>query len=557
MSTPAPSTQHAAGEAPGQTPGAVPGAVPGQAPGPAPATVWAPLLPMAMVGINRPGLALPAWPGEIGRLIALAVAGSDGNAATGMLRAAAVLATCGAAGAQGRPWPHALPAPAPADSLPAWPEGAALPDIAWAMHDGPARLAPLVFVALAQAGRRLPAALLPQALELGRRALALRPLLAPVLGERGRWLAARRTEWRYAADGAADGSTGDPPLPRHWQDGSLAQRLALLRRERASDPAAARTRLAAALPGLPAKERAEFTAVLADGLGQADEALLDQLRADRSREVRQAACDLLLRLPGAAHPQRAAARVAALLGRERTLLLRQRWVIAAPGAAGPDWKADNIDPVRPGHDSLGERAWWLYQLVRQVPLGWWTGQLGLDPAGLLTWARGTDWAEALLRGWRDVLLAAPDPAWCEAWLDAWPADLLRDDPAVVLALLPPVARERHWLRQLRASAVPLHASVQQILAAVPPGELLGAPLSAALAQALAVALAPGRAGAEHLLRTSLPELCAVLDPAALDRLASCPDSADAPPSWAATRHTVTQVVAVRRALLQLPPTRTP
>lgn len=503
---------------------------------------WAPLLPVAMVGTDRQASPLPAWPGEVGQLVAQA-AGSAGDAATGVLRAAAVLATCGLAGAQGAPWPDAaLPAAAAEEALPALPDGPLRTLVTWAFHEGPTRLQHEVCLALARARRRLPHALLPQALELGRRSLALRPLLLPVLGERGLWLAAQRDDWRYAAGVHAAVSEDT-----RWTDGSFEQRREFLERERSGSPAAARDRLAQSLPELPAKERAELVGVLGLQLSLDDEALLERLRSDRSREVQRAALGLLLRLPDAAHPRRAAERIRALLKNER-VLLRKHWLIDAPAAAGEDWKADNIDPVRPKHESLGERGWWLYQLVRQVPLGWWAQHTGMDAAALHEWAGSTDWREALLRGWRDVLFAAPEAAWCEAFLDKWPKVALHDDQAHVLALLPLAARERHWQRQLRDSHVAIHTLVPQMLTACPAGETLSLDLSAALADTLHKRVEARSLSDDYGLRAGVPELCCVLHSDVLDRMAQLPRHAEETPSFADILHAVAQVIHVRKAL---------
>jgi len=502
---------------------------------------WAPLLPLAMVGTDRQASALPAWPGEVGQLVAKA-ASHEASAASGVLRAAAVLATCGLAGAQGAPWFEALPAEAPNDTLPALSEGAVLASVAWALHDGPARLQQEVCLVLARARYRLPPALLPQALELGRRSLALRPLLMPVLGERGLWLAAQREDWRYAA-----GVIAEAVDDVRWDQGSFEQRREFLRRERNANPQAARERLADSLDDLAAKERADLVSVLADGLSLDDEPLLDKLRADRSREVRLAACGLLVRLPQAAQPQRAAARIEPLLKQER-VLLRKRWQIDAPLAAGSDWKADNLDAERPKNESLGERAWWLHQLVRQVPLGWWTQRTGMSPAELLRWADDTDWTEALLRGWRDVLLAAPDAAWCEAFLDAWPKATLRDDPATVLALLPMAARERHWQRQLRDGSVALHVVVPQMLFACDAGDTFSQPLSATLAELICQRAQSRALSDDYALRAALPELCAALHVDSLERLAQVPRHDDETTSFADILQAVAQVIQTRRAL---------
>jgi hypothetical protein len=512
--------------------------------------VWSPLLPLAMVGTDRHASALPAWPGDVGQLVAQ-VGSSGDSAASGALRVAAVLATCALAGAQGGEWTTPLPAGASHDSLLELPEGPIRAAVSWALQDGPLRLQHAVFTTLAQGGYRLPLNLLAQALDLGRRTVLFRPLLLSVLGERGLWLASHRDEWRYAA-----GVSAEEPDDARWNEGSFEQRRAFLQRERAADPQAARERLAQGLDELSAKERADLVAVLAEGLGPDDEPLLDKLLADRSREVRQAACVQLLRLPEAAHTQRAIGRLAPLLASER-VLLRQQWKIDAPPAATPDWKADNLDPARPKYESLGERAWWLHQLVRQVPLAWWTQHTGLSAAELLRWAAGTDWTEALLRGWRDVLLAAPDTAWCEAFLDPWPATVLRDDPASVLALLSPALRERHWQRQLVDGSVAFHVMVPQMLHACRAGETLSLPLSVTLVDAICQRAGSRVLSDDHALRSVLLELCATLHADVLDRMARLPRHADETASFADTLHAVTHVIGVRQALFQLTTKLTP
>lgn len=519
---------------------------------------WTPLLATAMVGTERQSSAQPQWPGAIGQAIGDAMAQSP-DAPTALLRASGMLAACSLAGLQGVPSP--LPASATRaepDTLPALHElpelsNSQLPHlIAWALQEGPPRLHHQICLALARAGYRLPPRLLPAALDLGRRSVALRPVLAPVLGERGRWLASQRDDWRYAV-----GVSASAPEETRWTDGSLEQRRAFLAAERATQPEQARQRLAQALPELGAKERADLVGVLADQLSLQDEPLLDSLRTDRSREVRASALELLLRLPGAAHPRRAADRMAPLVRHERALL-RKRWVIDAPEAVGADWKADNLDTPRPQHEALGERAWWLYQLVRQVPLGWWSAHTGLSASELIEWARGTDWAQSLLRGWRDVLLAAPLTDWAQAFIDTGAAHQLRTDVAAILALLPRAAREKIWQQRLdkEGVTVQLYTLAPQMLAACPPADTLSAPLSAALADILLQRARNGTLSDDYGLRSDLAELACALHPVALPALAQWPRHADETPSFAAVVHGVMQAIATRRALQPLSTTPT-
>lgn len=508
---------------------------------------WAALLPAALVGTERHAQPLPAWPGEVGDVIARASANAE-LPALGLLRAAAVLAACSQAGTLGHEATQAMPEAARASTRPALADSALLARLPWVLQDGPPRLLPLLCLALDRAGLVLPPLVLPAALDAGRRSIALRASLLPVLGERGLWLAAQRDDWRWAAGAGAGAHANDSDESR-WSEGTLEQRREFLHRERARDAAGARARLAAALPELPAKERAELIAALAQGLGADDEALLDAQRADRSSEVRRAALDLLLRLPNAAHPQRAAARLSRLLAQERGLL-RKRWTIDAPAAAEPDWKDDNVDAARPKHETLGERAWWLYQLVRQVPLGWWTQHTATPPADLRRWADGTDWTDALLRGWRDVLLADPDEAWCEAFLDAWPKAWPEADRGALLALLPLAQRERYWSgdRQRGVGVDTLAALLPQVFAACPVGETLSASFSATLAAALREAVDRGTLQQDWTLRSLLPDAACILHASALAALRDLPRPADESPGLADAMRTLAQTVELRLAL---------
>lgn len=510
---------------------------------------WAPLLPTAMVGTERQPMPAAAWQGEVGALLS-AVAASAADAPIQMLRMAAVIATCAQAGARGAPVDEPAPA-AQAETLDPPCEPALLRLMPWTLAEGPWRLQHELVSTLRELRWRLPHALLPKALDLGRRSVAIRAHLVPVLGERGLWLATQNPDWAFAA-GVGSDAGGDAT----WTDGSPEQRREFLRRERRRDPEAARGRLQQSLAELPAKERAELVPVLAECLSLEDEALLDLLRADRSKEVRQAATALLLALPDAAATRRAVSRVEALMKHERVLLMK-KWTIDAPAEIQAEWKADNVEAARPQHESLGERAWWLYQLVRQVPLAWWTTYTGMGPAALLAWAKGTDWAEALVRGWRDVLFATPDDAWCEALLDDWPQKLLRDDPAAVLALLPLPRRERHWEQQLRHGNAALNMLLPRILAACPAGDTLSEGLTATLAQQLRQRAESRALDHDYNLRGALAEACCILHVSALERLADLPRHAEETPSHAQALHAAEQVIAMRRTLHATRTSRTP
>ena len=534
---------------------------------------WAPLLPIAMIGTDRQPGPLPDWPGEIGATLA-ALAGVQrpagtppdiDQAAADVLRAAGVLAVCGLAGARPLARPASPREPAGPDVLPVANDTAVERWFLWTLAEGPDRLKQVFFQRFAQAGLRLPHALLPTALELARGSIALRALIQPLLGERGVWLARQRSEWQFAAGVIAV----DEHDPRQWTDGTLEQRKAFLAAERARDPRAARERFVAALPELPAKERAELARGLAIGLGPDDEPLLDQLRNDRGQDVRAVALELLLRVPDAAHPARAAARVAALMSRG-SLLTGRRWAIEPPSEAAADWKADQVDPVV-GIANMGQRAWWLYQLVRQVPLAWWTAHTGLDVKQLAAWADASEWGEPLWMGWRDVLRREPDVAWADALLDEWPAVVghraPKDAPPravlgereLVLGMVSPAVRERYFEAQLKSTDAPLASNLVSIAAGCKPGEIVSARLSALIVQRVRQVLAtdtsadnPTAANATYHLQAAigqtLPHLCCVLPLASLADFNDWPTPPVEPGHIGRGRHEGRQIIQARRAL---------
>jgi len=505
---------------------------------------WHALLPSAMVGSERKRAVFGDGGGAVAAFAAEAAHGEE-RAATQLLRAAAVIATCGLAGAQGRAWTAGLAKPAGSETR------AALDDVVFdvraadALASEHARLHAELFARLAQANLLLPTTLLPRALDIGRRTVAMRPALAEVIGERGRWLAAQNDDWRYAT-GVAD-DAGDEA---RWHDGSLEQRRAFLRSERERDAAAARQRLSEALAEMPVKERVELVSELATRLSAEDEALLDSLRADRGREVRAVALSLLLRLPAAAHTQRAIARLAPLLSEERQLL-RKRWRIEPPTAPDKAWAADNVDAARPKSETLGERAWWLYQLVRQVPLAWWTTHTGMDADELIRWARSGDWAEALLRGWHDVLTTVPSVEWCQALLADKETQKRPGTVTQLLALLPRDLREAHWIRQLKDAGTELYQLLSFILMSHGPAETMSIELSAQVLDTLGP-LAQNRYLHDHSgLRYLLTDIACCIDASALRQLDRLPYASDESPSFTTLRHAVNDIVAIRRSFIPI------
>lgn len=455
---------------------------------------WDTLLQAALVGSSRPWQLPPAAVNDpVGKMLHAAYALAASDAPGQLLRLAGALAVCRRAG-----WQAPLATAAAPDA--AGTENRTVANGRWSqllaqvLPQGPLRLQMQVLHALDRQNLCLPSALLPQVLQLGRRSVEARASILPVIGARGRWLAGHNPDWAYA-----QGLQEQQDVQVQWELGSLEQRCAVLRAQRASDPGAARARLASDWGQLPAKERLALLHTLAVGLSAEDEEFLQTQLKDRAQDVRAEAADLLAALPESAYTRRMVARLAPLH-------------LQAPDQAGADWKEDALEPVRPKHESLGERAWWLFQLARRSSLAWWSAHTGKAPSELVAAAAKGDWAEALLRGWSHAALRQRDALWCAALLRAVPARY--NLSTALLAALPPEQREDFHFEQLDSS-VQLPAVLAVCLSGCPLHAHLGAALSLRLASLLRQHIEQGALTTDYGLRQQLPELACVLHPSAL------------------------------------------
>lgn len=413
------------------------------------ANLWTALQQSALVGAER--LAVPAilttpdmsTPASV-QAVQVALQQPAASVAAQVLRASAAAAvferTGWVPGSQIQLTTSLTESALPAPELRRAPDDAQLESLVEAIiTEGPQdQLAP-TFAVLNSAGLRLPHGLLVSALNQGRQSTELREWLVPVLGERGRWLAAQNPQWAYAA-GVQETANAE----QIWQEGSIAQRVSLLEAERETDPAQARARLEASLKELNAKERAPMVAALHAGLSMDDEPLLEKLLADRSKEVRENAAQLLTRLPASAHSQRITAWLQTMLSRDD----KGEWQIEPPTEGNKDWERDGIALQLPAYVK-GERSWWLQQLVALAPIDFWRQALDKSPEQLWDWSRRSDWKSALRQGWLKALDTQHDLRWL-------PLLQSMESDSRAQALLPPLLdqltteqREALWFDRLQ------------------------------------------------------------------------------------------------------------
>lgn len=359
-----------------------------------------------------------------------------------------------------------VPAPAGPETLAICPEGAAR--LLRALFDAHTDLLPEALERLRRAGWRLPPDLLPAALDL--RAEEVRRALIAVLGERGGWLARFNPAWAWVADAAVAAAAGLPAdAETLWQEGTPRQRLSVLRRLRAADPARAREWVADVWKREKVDFRVELVRALQEGLSPEDEPFLEAALDDRGANVRAAAAPLLATLPGSAYADRARARADALLtGAAGTLTAKP------PKAFEKAWERDGI-PAKP-RSGMGERGWWLMRALALVAPAHWEEHFALPPTDLIAAASAGDRAAELLEGWTRAALLHDDKVWIvalwEAWLRAKKGKGLRESligemRSELLPRLPSDAAERVARRIMAGDSVPDDLEWDEVVSALP------------------------------------------------------------------------------------------
>jgi hypothetical protein len=282
-------------------------------------------------------------------------------------------------------------APHPPETLPACSPGVAA--LVESLFDGEHdELLPEALDRLRQAGLRLPNLLLPAALR--RTDADERAKLLPVLGERGRWLARLNPRWSWAAEAIAEDA-----LPENaetlWQEGTRAQRVELLRRLRAVDPAKAREWLDGVWKQEKADARVDLLATFEVGLGAEDEPLLERALDDRGERVRSIAASLLSRIPESALATHMRERGEAIL-----VYANGKLDARPPSAVDKDWNRDGLPEKPPS--TIGERTWWMIQVLIRVPPSHWERHFAASPEALIAAIGGSKWRIQIVESWTDA-----------------------------------------------------------------------------------------------------------------------------------------------------------
>jgi hypothetical protein len=377
-----------------------------------PLTSWERLAAIATLGTRRAPLPKDAiWPEE-----SLAAAANENTAPeTLLLRAAAATWVWGIAGVRAAQSSASVQVDVPA------PSGSLASEAAcWRlarMIGGEQRELLQEWFELARAARKsLPTHWLPVVLDGV--APKLRNAFPEVLGPAAGWLASQHPQWSVAP------SVAEPSQDR-WQEGSLIERRAELAAMRERDAARGREWLRSTWATDPPEAREAFLGALQIGLSADDEPFLEAALDDKRKGVRQAAAECLARLPNSAHAKRNLARLEGLIVMAEPgsgLLARfrhRKLIVQLPAALDKTAVRDGLEAKPPAARKVGERAFWLEQMVELVPPRHWCERFACDAPTFVAAAIETDHASELLSALSLAATRHPDvefiAALCEAW----------------------------------------------------------------------------------------------------------------------------------------------
>jgi hypothetical protein len=233
----------------------------------------------------------------------------------------------------------------------------------------------------AQRGRLAPPRALPSLLAMPKRH---HPLVWPVLGERGRWLASQL------------GIEYEEPL---------------------SSSDAARRELEASYDELDTKDRARLLDLIGSDVRLDDQPLLMRALTDKNKEVRVAALGQLLKIASSEPTRELRAIAERTLSVKKSLLSKSLQVDPPTPDSLPKWL-----PRLTGVTGMGPNALALLDVVRHVPLGVWAQITGSSPAELLNLGGKTDFALALYEGWQEAAIRFKDQSWIDEFFKHTPPD---------------------------------------------------------------------------------------------------------------------------------------
>jgi hypothetical protein len=399
-----------------------------------PGSLWQSVVSAALLGTERQPFTVPTATGKLGQVL---VQIKSLAAEASLLTTAATLSLYQQAGWMPETCAVATQLPSSLDDLPRCSAHAAR--LLQQMLQGQYTEGLSEWLTLAtQVEQRVPELCLPELLDLGRQRRDLRTAILPVLGQRGRWLAAQNPDWSYAVE---------VTTAEDWETGNTSARLLYLQDLRLRKPDHARELLQATWKQESAGDRAKFLETFRTGLSMIDESFLEDALADRGKEVRRIAADLLANLPESHLCQRMIKRLESLVKFKKAVGRLYAFDVSLPEIYDATMQQDGIE-LKP-RSAIGERAWWLQQIIGATPLTFWQQSASISIAELLKIAQVGEWKEVFIKGWLLATQRQRHQQWARGLLQHL-RDLSSDELQNLLKILTAEQREELMMRLIQS-----------------------------------------------------------------------------------------------------------
>ena len=206
------------------------------------------------------------------------------------------------------------------------------------------------------------------------------------------------------------------------------------------------------------------------------------------------------------------ARVMPLIAYKKKLLGKNELVVALPEQCDKTMQRDGIE-AKPPHTGIGEKAWWLQQLLGAIPFSYWNNLSGEKATSLIE-RTPKEWRNDFLLGWSQAAIRNNDTDWIEALLDYASENNTTLDQAVLIDALSP-ARQEVYLTRLLATSPDLSGGSLIFRLLANTTHVLSEDTSRTTCQILIAQIKKATTQQNYWLRYYLQQLAACLHPAVL------------------------------------------
>lgn len=366
---------------------------------------WQQIIDTALMGTEKKNLAPAAWPPDLQAAAATIAAAHPTDREEQFLQTAALVSNYRQAGAiplykEGITLPMA-----PAEEKPYCNELAAqaLKDVL--LEDN----TPLLHYWLqhcAAHGQIVLPETLPALLTAGVAHKTLHTLVALCTGKRGEWLAQFNEAWLFSANQTPD---------QLWQTGTPEQRHTVLASTRKTDPALALQWIQQTWAEEDAATKTALLNTLAADLNKADILFLESLATEKSKKVKEAALDLLKKIPESAIVQQYVQALQKLLApkKEKTLLgLSSKWVLEmkTPVVLDEALYASGIEKLS-SNKAYSDEEHILYQLIQSAPPAQWLAAWAMEPKAIIQLFQQDALGKKMIPALAAAIIQFSDAAW--------------------------------------------------------------------------------------------------------------------------------------------------